>query len=166
MDLNKNKTNLTLDDILNLKPKEIIKIEHDIMEISIFEDLEIINFLNIPTEFSTNNIIVDITLNNLNTPFTLTYDKDHPDTIIKDVSYIFESKYIGEIVYKYSLCKYKVYPGCKIKINDKLAVISDFTIDYKDSLISNLRYIPLKKDGTVSKVRPRLIYGGSNWEKV
>lgn len=165
-----NKEEINIEDIKDIKLREIIRLNNNLMMIDIFEEFDIDVVLNIPTELKTNNIVVKITLkdNTTQTPYELKYEKriSSISRIIKDIDYILSSRCIGEITYKYSLCKHQISPGCKIMINGKLAIIADFSVDFKDSLITNLRYIPLKKDGTVSKVKPRLIYNNVLWDRV
>lgn len=41
-----------------------------------------------------------------------------------------------------------------------------FYSELMDASVRNVQYVPLKKDGTLSKVKPRLIYAGDKYQKI
>ena len=56
--------------------------------------------------------------------------------------------------------------GTRIRFKDgKEAEIAPLT-DKCPSVIRALFYIPLKKDGTLSKVKPRILYGNMDYEAI
>ena len=84
--------------------------------------------------------------------------KNDIDYIEEIINRLLKCEYIGELAYVVGLINKNFKENDLIKVDNKIGIIAPYSDEYKYERITNLRYIPLKKDGSLSKVKPRLIY--------
>lgn len=155
---------ITLNNLKNLKKGQTIQIQHPLMEqvsLTIQHDFIIDYFFNMPTTLYSDQFIVIDNHNRIRPKHKLVLSKRE---VIDYISELFKADSIYKFNYIRNLKERNLSIGSIIEFTNKSqGVICE---PYDEYNAYNLRYIPLKKDGTISKMKPRYLYGNATYKEV
>ncbi|WCK57485.1 hypothetical protein PP175_25810 (plasmid) [Aneurinibacillus sp. Ricciae_BoGa-3] len=155
---------LTVEAMKNLQNNEQIEIEHpniDNLTLKIRRDFNVQGVLNVPTVFYGEKYIIEDTMNKVHPKHKLFINEEEMVAYIHD---LLEVKTISAFGYVRNLREQDVKLNDIVEFeNGKRGVIA---MPEEESYPPNLRHIPLKADGRISKHRPRIIYGGDKFRVI
>lgn len=158
------KTKVTETDLKKLKNEEEIVLQHHKIkgvELKIRKDWRFEALFGSPVAFYGDSYIVTDNTDKAFPNHGVLYNQKEMVNYLKE---LLETENLSLYHYLRNLAKRELRPGDMIEFDDgKKGVI---TIPEGDTFPRNAVYIPMKKDGTLSKLKPRYIYANSNYQKV
>lgn len=128
------------------------------INLTIYRDCKILHVLGIPATFYGELFLIEDNADSIFKEHKLTLNLDEMYEYVQE---LLEAKNKQELHYIRSLKEKGLQLGSEIEFEDgKRAVIVPLSEDCQ-YLLRALFYIPLKKDGTMSKIKPRILYGNA-----
>lgn len=157
------KNNVSVFELKILKENEEILIKHPFipeLELTVGKERKVENVLGVPTLFygATNEI-----KDNENQIFPIHKVCLIEEDLKKYIDKLLNCKTLADFKYQRLLKEKGLEVGDKIELeNGNKGIVCDMEGEFS----SNARYIPLKKDGSLSKAKPRILYGGVSYKVI
>lgn len=158
-------TDLQLKNIENLENEEKITVQlpFDGIKLTIERQSEIMPVLGVPTTMYTDKFVIHDNDGRLFLKHDVALSAED---MLEYVATLKETRNKKEFHYARKLKEKGLKAGTKIEFKDgKQALIAPLSEDCPPTHRA-LFYIPLKKDGSISKVKPRILYGGTEYKVV
>jgi hypothetical protein len=158
------KQKLTIADLKELGDNEQIIIHHPLITalvLKIRREFKVETMINIPVVFYGGKYVIEDTGDRVFPQHEVLYSEEEMTTYVEK---LLTARHTSMFYYIRSLARKELEPGNVIEFEDgKRGVIA---VPEGDSFGRNLVYIPLKKDGTLSNHKPRLLYGNDVYQKI
>ena len=156
------KEKITKTMLLKIRNKEEIQIKHPYIQdltLKIYHSSRIEEVLNIPTVFYGTAIVLSDTSDGVFPEHNVRLSEEEMVAYIQD---LLSQQTVASYRYCRTLKEKAIHLGDLIEFQDgKRAVIVSPPDNHT---LTNLHYIPLKKDGTQSNYRPRILYGNQRYQ--
>ena len=158
------KDKLTAHDLEVLGNEEELILQHPKIKgvvLKIRKDWRVESFLGSPVALYGENYVVSDNADRVYPNHDVLYNKEE---MLDYLEGLLEADNLSLYYYYRNLGSRKLKPGDVIEFEDgKKGVIA---VPEGDTFPRNIVFIPLKKDGTLSKVKPRYIYANTNYQKI